>query len=136
MSEPAWMTLGKIRVIRISIIADRPARVTPQRAQFNVFKQLPAIAPSAYTDLAFIVPRVLELSYTSHSMAPFARDLGYGERRLSGVRTHVILSRTNRAAHGLCVSSYHSPKMPAQVMNITSPASSARAWELYERVFA
>ncbi len=27
--------------------------------------------------LAFIVPRVLELTYTSHSMAPFARDLGY-----------------------------------------------------------
>lgn len=29
------------------------------------------------TDLTFIVPRVLELTYTSHSMAPFARDLGY-----------------------------------------------------------
>lgn len=27
--------------------------------------------------LAFIVPRVLELTYTSHSLAPFARDLGY-----------------------------------------------------------
>ena len=26
---------------------------------------------------AFIVPRVLELTYTSHSMAPFAHDLGY-----------------------------------------------------------
>ena len=44
-----------------------------------MFKQLPAIAPSAYTDtdLTFIVPRILELIYTSHSMAPFARDLGY-----------------------------------------------------------
>ena len=29
------------------------------------------------SDLAFIVSRVLELTYTSHSMAPFARDLGY-----------------------------------------------------------
>jgi hypothetical protein len=27
--------------------------------------------------LSFIVPRVLELTYTSHAMAPFARDLGY-----------------------------------------------------------
>lgn len=27
--------------------------------------------------LDFIVPRVLELTYTSHSLAPFARDLGY-----------------------------------------------------------
>src|SRR5579885_493683 len=42
-------------------------------------KQLPVLPPAAYTDsdLAFIVPRVLELTYTSHAMAPFARDLGY-----------------------------------------------------------
>ena len=42
-------------------------------------EQLPVLPPSGYTeaDLAFIVPRVLELSYTSHAMAPFARDLGY-----------------------------------------------------------
>jgi hypothetical protein len=46
---------------------------------FFLIQQLPIIPPSAYSeaDLAFIVPRVLELSYTSHSMAPFARDLGY-----------------------------------------------------------
>lgn len=42
-------------------------------------KQIPMLPPSAYSapDLSFIVPRVLELTYTSHSMAPFARDLGY-----------------------------------------------------------
>jgi hypothetical protein len=41
--------------------------------------QFPILPPSAYTavDLAFIVPRVLELTYTSYSMAPFAHDLGY-----------------------------------------------------------
>lgn len=46
---------------------------------FFIYAQLPVLPPSAYTeaDLAFIVPRVLELTYTSHSMAPFARDLGY-----------------------------------------------------------
>lgn len=36
---------------------------------------------SSYTytpaDLAFIVPRVLELTYTSNALASFARDLGY-----------------------------------------------------------
>jgi hypothetical protein len=44
-----------------------------------LMQQLPVLPPSAYTetDLAFIVPRVLELTYTSHAMAPFARDLGY-----------------------------------------------------------
>ena len=42
-------------------------------------QQLPILPPSFYTAsiLDFIVPRVLELTYTSHSLAPFARDLGY-----------------------------------------------------------
>jgi hypothetical protein len=46
---------------------------------FFIYQQLPILPPSAYTvaDLAFIIPRVLELTYTSHAMAPFARDLGY-----------------------------------------------------------
>ncbi|WP_298197277.1 DNA methyltransferase [Novosphingobium sp.] len=41
--------------------------------------QFPILPPSAYDKaaLGFIVPRVLELTYTSHSMAPFALDLGY-----------------------------------------------------------
>ncbi|MFM2463961.1 hypothetical protein P0D87_09905 [Paraburkholderia sp. RL17-368-BIF-A] len=45
----------------------------------EMVKQLPIIPHTAYSeaDLAFIVPRVPELTYTSHSMAPFARDLGY-----------------------------------------------------------
>lgn len=46
---------------------------------FFYVQQFPVLPPSAYTDLdlAFIVPRVLELTYTSHAMTPFARDLGY-----------------------------------------------------------
>jgi hypothetical protein len=42
-------------------------------------KQVPALHPSFYSDraLKFIIPRFLELTFTSHSMAPFARDLGY-----------------------------------------------------------
>ena len=42
-------------------------------------KQLPVLSPSFYNGAAldFIVPRVVELTYTSHSMTPFARDLGY-----------------------------------------------------------
>jgi hypothetical protein len=47
--------------------------------KYFTMKQLVAPPPSAFTPshLAFIVPRVLELSYTSHSMKPFADDLGY-----------------------------------------------------------
>ena len=46
--------------------------------KYFTIRQFPLLPPSAYSDadLAFIVPRVLELTYTSHSMAPFARDLG------------------------------------------------------------
>ena len=46
---------------------------------FQFLFQLPVLPPSTYAlaDFAFIVSRVLELTYTSHSLAPFARDLGY-----------------------------------------------------------
>jgi hypothetical protein len=43
------------------------------------FKQLPFFEPGYYTPelLNFILPRVIELTYTSGSMTPFARNLGY-----------------------------------------------------------
>jgi len=44
---------------------------------FFYVQQFPVLPPSAYTpeDLAFIVPRVLELTYTAWDLAPFAADL-------------------------------------------------------------
>jgi hypothetical protein len=46
---------------------------------YSYLKQFPTLSPSAYgaADLDFIVPRVLELTYTSQAMRPFAEDLGY-----------------------------------------------------------
>jgi hypothetical protein len=46
---------------------------------FFIVKQFPVLPPSAYTPalLDLIVPRVLELVYTAHDLAPFARDCGY-----------------------------------------------------------
>jgi hypothetical protein len=46
---------------------------------FGVLKQLPILPPVFYTAsrLALITPKVLELTYTSHSLAPFACELGY-----------------------------------------------------------
>ena len=43
----------------------------------HVVKQLPVIPPEWYTDdiLEFVVPRVLELSYTAWDLAPFADDV-------------------------------------------------------------
>ncbi|MGC9419816.1 MAG: Eco57I restriction-modification methylase domain-containing protein, partial [Rhodovulum sp.] len=46
---------------------------------FFILYQLPLLPPSFYTEprLAFVTPKVLELTYTSHELAPFARDLGH-----------------------------------------------------------
>ena len=46
---------------------------------FFYVKQFPVFAPAFYTEprLAFITPKVVELTYTSHSLASFARDLGF-----------------------------------------------------------
>ena len=46
---------------------------------FFIYEQLPVLSPGFYTEprLVFITPKVLELTYTSHSLAPFARDLGH-----------------------------------------------------------
>jgi len=46
---------------------------------FGTINQLPVLPPSTFIPqhLAFITPRVLELTYTAHDLAGFARDLGY-----------------------------------------------------------
>ena len=53
---------------------------------FFIVKQLPVLSPDAYLRLSsaghpyvqLIVPRVLELTYTSEEMEGFANDLGFG----------------------------------------------------------
>lgn len=47
--------------------------------KYNVTRQFPVLPPSVFTPerLAFITPRVLELTYTAHDLAGFAQDLGY-----------------------------------------------------------
>jgi len=49
---------------------------------YGYMKQIVTLPPSDYTqaDIDYIVPRVLELTYTSHSLKPWAEDLGsHGE---------------------------------------------------------
>ena len=55
--------------------------------------------------MAFIVSRVLEFTYTSHSMAPFAHDLGYDgppfawdEDRRAQLRAELMLGMPLRMA--------------------------------------
>jgi N-6 DNA Methylase len=64
-----------------SIPIDFISRQKVAGSSLNIFilKQLAVLTPASISeaDLDFIVPRVLELTYTSHSMKPFADDLGY-----------------------------------------------------------
>ncbi|MFZ1415682.1 MAG: N-6 DNA methylase [Defluviicoccus sp.] len=47
--------------------------------KYNVFKQIAVLPPQAFApgDLDYIAPRVLELTYTSQAMRPWAEDLGH-----------------------------------------------------------
>jgi hypothetical protein len=83
-----------------SVVCDYVARQKLGGTSFKYFtmKQIPVLPPSFYSDehRAFIVPRVLELTYTSHSMKPFGVDLGYhgrpfgwGEERRAQLRAEL-----------------------------------------------
>jgi N-6 DNA Methylase len=49
---------------------------------YGYLKQFPVLPPDQYTqvDLAYIVPRILELTYTATDLKPWADDLGYAGR--------------------------------------------------------
>lgn len=65
----------------ISLPLDYAARQKAGGTSFKYYymKQLPVLAPHQFTreDHAFITSRVLELTYTSRSMRPWAEDLGH-----------------------------------------------------------
>jgi len=64
-----------------SLIADYQTRqkVPGTHLTYNFVKQFPVLPPDFYTPALFdyIVPRVLELTYTTWDLQPFAHDLGY-----------------------------------------------------------
>lgn len=73
----AGLIVANLNSLLVDFIAQRKVGGTHIRK--FIIQQLPILPLSSYsgTDLDFIVLRVLELTYTSHSMAPFAHDLGY-----------------------------------------------------------
>lgn len=64
-----------------SLTADFAARqkVGGTNLSFYFVQQFPVLPPSSFSsqDVDFVAERVLELSYTSHAMRPWAEDLGY-----------------------------------------------------------
>lgn len=69
--------LGNLDSVVLDVFAR--SKVAGLHLTYGYLKQFPILPPQAYSepDLGFIVPRVVELSFTSHAMIPFARDLGY-----------------------------------------------------------
>lgn len=80
-SETSASLLASLDANVSALVFDYVARQKVGGANFNFFipKQLPVLPPNRYTetDFAFIVPRVLELTYTVHDLQPWAQDLGY-----------------------------------------------------------
>ncbi|WP_225578484.1 N-6 DNA methylase [Rhodanobacter sp. 7MK24] len=74
-SGPFAALLGNL----CSMVCDFVARhkVGGTHLNYFIFKQLPVLAPDRYsaTDLSFIAPRVLELTYTAHDLQAWGEDL-------------------------------------------------------------
>lgn len=67
--------LANLSVVPFDFVARQ--KVGGVNYSFYFMKQLPVVQPDRYTssDLAFIVPRVLELTHTAHDMQAWADDL-------------------------------------------------------------
>ena len=96
-------------------------------------KQLPALPPNFYTEsrLAALVPSLLELIYTSHALAPFARDLGHdgppfawNEERRAHLRAD--LDAFYARAYGLTRDRLRYVLDPADVMGPDYPSETFR----------
>jgi len=76
-AKQATALLGNLN----SLLVDYAARTKVGGLNMSLFfvRQFPVHPPSKYleADINFVVPRVLELTYTAHDIAPWARDLGY-----------------------------------------------------------
>ena len=96
---------------------------------FFTFKQLPFLEPEQYseTDLAFIVSRVLELTYTAYDLAPWAQDLGYNGEPFAfdSVRRAQIRAELDAwyaSAYGLSRDELRYILDPSDVMGKTYPS--------------
>ena len=76
-AKSASMMLAAFNSIALDFVVRQKAGGTD--LSFFIIKQLPMLSTGTVTPalLDQIVPRVVELVYTAHDMAPFARDCGY-----------------------------------------------------------
>jgi hypothetical protein len=88
VSIPSYRVTGPYLLANLNAaVFDYVTRQKAQTTHLNLYivEQLPVIPPAAYASTRFgpktagdiVRDAVLELTYTAHDMAPFARDLGY-----------------------------------------------------------
>jgi hypothetical protein len=126
-----------------ALVVDYAARtkVGGLHLTYSYLKQFPILPPTAYsdTDRAFIAPKVLELTYTSHSMAPFAHDLDFDgppfawdeERR---ARLRGDLDAWYALAYGLSRDELRYVLDPKEVMGADYPSETFRVLQKNEIV--
>lgn len=78
--------LGNLDSMPLDFVARH--KVGGTHLNFFIYKQLPVLPPDRYSkvDLAYIVPRVLELTYTAHDLKPWADDLAAYDPRSADQR--------------------------------------------------
>lgn len=107
----------------------------------ELLKQLPVLPPDHYTDadIAFIVPRVLELTYTAYDLSDWAKDLGYdgapfafdlGRRAILRAELDAYYARL----YGLTRDELRYILDPADVMGKDYPSETFRVLKNNERI--
>jgi hypothetical protein len=105
----------------------------------GVFEQTPTLPAASYrpADLAFVIPRALELTFTSYSLKPFARDLGndgppyaWNEERRALLRAE--LDAWYASAYGLTRDELRYILDPADVKGVDYPSETFRVLKHYE----
>ena len=118
-----------------ALVADFCARQKLGGTSFKYFtmRQIAYLPPAFYTEprLAFITPRVLELTYTSHSLSPFARDLGHDGPPFAWEETRRAVLRAEldafyARAYGLTRDELRYILDPAEVMGPDYPSETFR----------
>ena len=82
-SDESWKLCANLNSIPFDFVSRQ--KVQGQTLNLFILEQLPVIPPEQFTQTKFgpktaaeiIRAAVLELTYTAHDMAPFARDMGY-----------------------------------------------------------
>jgi hypothetical protein len=137
-SRKLALLVGSLSSLACDVFARH--KVGGTHLNFFVYQQLPVLPPAVCTatDLAFIVPRVLELTYTSRRMGPFARDLdydgppfGWDEDRRAHLRAE--LDAWYARAYGLTRDELRYILDPADVMGPDYPSETFRVLKNNEK---